>query len=1046
VNISAPFIRRPIATSLMAAALVVVGAICYVLLPVSALPQVEYPTLQVSAQFPGSSPTTMASNIATPLERQMSLIPGLTQLTSTSTLGTTQIVLQFELGKNLDAAQQDVQSAINAAGGQLPSGLPNPPTIRKVNPSEVSAFVLALSSEVLPFGEVSNYADTVLAQKVSRLPGVGQVQIAGALKPAIRIRIDPRRAAALGLNLDSIRSAIALATANAPKGQLLGRDTTMTVYANDQVLDVATWNDLIVGYKAGAAIRIKDIGEASLSAENLLSGAWAQPKPGLDYNNIHTGPIIGLLISKEPGANIIKMVEGIKAAMPALRANVPPGLDINVLADRTLTIRASVQDVQITLLITVVLVVGVIFLFLRDWKATAIASAVIPTSILATAAIMLPARFSLDNLSLMALTVAVGFVVDDAIVMVEVIWRRIERGQTALEAAMMGAKEIAPTILTISLSLIAAFTPLMFMGGVVGKMMQEFALVLASAVVVSVILSLTLTPMLCARFLKRPAPARGRFMRGLETGFHRIETGYARALDRVLKHRPLTLAVFASTLIVTGVLYSTSKTGFFPQQDTGFLQGAMQTAPGTAFDRVVAKARQAVRIIAEDPDVSEAHYVFTGDPTTPALQVVLKQRNQGRRATATDVLNRLRPKLGGIVGTTTALQAVQDITIGGRTGSSQFQYTVTDGDTDELNQWAPRMLAAMQALPELKDVTTDQKAGAPSATLEINRNAANRFGISATDIDAALYNQIGNRQVAQYFTQLNNYRVIMEAPLDMQLGPDLFGSIFINSPRTGKPVPLSALVQVDTTQVKAQAVAHQDQFPAATISFNLTPGVALGAATQAVERAREQLGAPPTLTGAFQGTAQAFQASLKDEPVLILAALLSVYVILGVLYESYVHPLTILSTLPSAGLGALLALRIAGRDLDVIGIIAIILLIGIVKKNGIMIVDVALRLQRESGLGPLEAVRRASNERLRPILMTTACAMLGGLPMILTEGTGSEFRQPLGWAIVGGLLVSQVMTLFTTPVIYLYLDRFHGWTSGRKRTRMESLGEAKAAE
>jgi HAE1 family hydrophobic/amphiphilic exporter-1 len=1044
LNISAPFIRRPIATSLMAAALIVVGAICYVLLPVSALPQVEYPTLQVSANFPGSAPTTMASNIATPLERQMSLIPGLTQITSTSTTGATQIVLQFELGKNLDAAAQDVQSAINAAGGQLPSGLPNPPTIRKVNPSEVSAFVLALSSTTLPFNEVSNYADTVLAQKVSRLPGVGQVQVAGALKPAMRIRIDPRRAAALGLNLDSIRTAIVAATANAPKGQLLGRDLTMTVYANDQILDAAVWNDLIVGYKNGAPIRVKDIGSAALSAENLLTGAYSVPSAGSHFDTLKTGPIVGLLITKEPGANIIRTVETIKKALPYLRTTVPPGVDVNVLADRTLTIRASVEDVQITLLITVFLVIGVIFLFVRDWTATAIASAIIPVSILATAAVMLPAGFGLDNLSLMALTVAVGFVVDDAIVMVEVIWRRIERGQAALEAAMMGSKEIAPTILTISLSLVAAFTPLMFMGGVVGKMMQEFALTLAAAVLVSVALSLTLTPMLCARFLKRPEPARGRFLHALETGFHRLETGYARALDKVLANMPLTMAVFAATLVMTGVLFATSKTGFFPQQDTGFLQGVMNTAQGTSFAKVDAKVRQAVAIIAADPDMEEAHSVFTGDPTAPVLQAVLRPRSSGRKATATDVLNRLRPKLAQVVGTTIALQAVQDITIGGRAGAAQFQYTLADGDADELNAWAPRLLSALQALPELKDVTSDQKSQAPSATLEINRDAASRFGISATDIDAAIYNQIGSRQVAQYFTQLNNYRVIMEAPPEMQLGPELFSAIYITSPRTGRPVPLSSLVTVDTSKVRPQAIAHQDQFPATTISFNLAPGISLGAATQAVEKARDELGAPATLTGSFQGTAQAFQASLKDEPILILAALLSVYVILGVLYESYVHPLTILSTLPSAGLGALLALRIAGRDLDVIGIIAIILLIGIVKKNGIMIVDVALRLQRVSGLGPVEAVRRASNERLRPILMTTACAMLGGLPMILTSGTGSEFRQPLGWAIVGGLLVSQVMTLFTTPVVYIYLDRLHAWSTRRKR-RVDPREEASAA-
>jgi HAE1 family hydrophobic/amphiphilic exporter-1 len=1043
MSLSSPFIRRPIATSLMAAALLVVGIVAYIQLPVAPLPQVEYPTIQVGAALPGSSPETMASNVATPLERQLALIPGVTQMTSNSAVGSTSIVLQFELSQNLASAAQDVQAAIQAAAGQLPTNLPSPPTLRKVNPTETPVFVVALTSQVVPVSQVSNYADTVLAQKISHLPGVGQVTVAGALKPAMRIQIDPRRAAAVGLSLDSVRTAIVAATANAPKGQLIGPSQALTVYANDQVLDAATWNELIVGYVRGAPIRIRDIGKAYLGVENTQTGAYSKPGAGGHYETLKEGPLIALFIAKEPGANIIKTVESIKAALPRLRATVPPGIDVNVIADRTLTIRAAVEDVEFTLMITVVLVVAVIFLFLRSVTGTLIPSAVIPISILGTAAVMLPAGFSLDNLSLMALTIAVGFVVDDAIVMVEVIWRRIEHGEAPFEAALKGASEVGFTILSISISLVAVFTPLMFMGGVVGKMMQEFALVLSAAVAMSVILSLTLTPMLCARFLRTPKPPTHRVMIALERGFHRLEASYARALDRVLAHKRLTMAVFIVTLGLTVVLYATSKTGFFPQQDTGFVQGTLVTAQGSTHAYTDLKAKQVTQIIAADPDVDEFHYVFGGDPSQAFLNVGLRSRQAGRKASATEIINRLRPKLQGIVGGLVVLQANQDINVGGRAARAQFQYTLSDDDLDELNQWTPRLVAALQRLPELKDVSSDQQSSAPTATLAINRDAANRFGISPTDIDQAIYNQIGQRQVAQYFTQTNNYRVIIEGPQDLQATSALFDSMYLLSPRTGKEVPLSSLVQVDTSKVRTLQIAHQDQFPATTISFNLSPGVSLGAATAAVERERDALGAPASLSGAFQGTAQAFQASLKDEPVLILAALLSVYVILGVLYESYIHPLTILSTLPSAGLGALLALRVTGHDLDVIGIIAMILLIGIVKKNGIMIVDVALKLEREAGLDTVAAVREASHQRLRPILMTTACAILGGLPMILTHGTGSEFREPLGWAIVGGLIVSQALTLFTTPVVYIYLDRLNAWVSGgAHRTAKPSLMRA----
>ena len=1023
MSISSPFIKRPVATALIALAFLVIGIVAYINLPVAALPNVDFPTIQISAQLPGASPETMASNVATPLERQFSLIPGINQMTSVSSSGSTAVTLQFDLSQNINTDFEQVQAAINAASAQLPTNLPSAPTLREVNPADAPIMILSLSSDAMPLTQVDDYADNILSQQISRIQGVGLVTIGGQQKPAMRIAIDPRKVAALGLQIDDIKSAIVASTTNAPKGAIKGPSQNLTVYANDQILTPSPWNQLIVGYHNGAAIRLQDIGTAAKGVENNQIGAWASPGKANTDKSLAAGQTILLVIFKLPGANVIQTVNSINKALPGLRANIPPSVHIHVLADRTQTIRASVKDVELTLIITIVLVVAVIFLFLRDVRATLIPSALIPLCLLATAAVMLPLGYSLDNLSLMALTIAVGFVVDDAIVMTEVIWQHIEAGAKPFDAAMAGAGEIGFTILTISISLIAVFTPLMFMGGVVGLLMREFAVTLSVAVLLSLFLSLTLTPMLCSKFLKQPKPASNVVTKSLETGFNNLESGYAKALDVVLEHKIITLCVFAATVICAICLYVVVPTGFFPQQDTGFISGVMITSQDASIARAKSKVQMVAQVISQDPDVSAVGlFIGTSSTNQANLSIALRPKESGRKSSADQVITRLRPKLARLVGVQTYLQASQDINVGGRVGQAQYQYTLSDSDLDELNKWAPKLLAALKKVPQLTDVSSDQQSQGGAVNLTIDRAAAGRFGITPAAIDAAIYDLIGQAEVTQYFTQQNSYHVVFEASPLLQATPELFQSVYLLSPTTGQTVPLSLFVTVGAPTTNNVTVAHQNEYPAATLSFNLAPGVALSQATQVVQAARDKLGAPPSITGAFQGTAQVFQQSLSSTPLLIGAALLAVYVILGILYESFIHPLTIISTLPSAGLGALLALLAGGQNLNVIGIIAIILLIGIVKKNGIMIVDVALRLERDHNMPPEKAVREASHQRLRPILMTTACAALGGIPMILMNGTGAEFRQPLGWAIVGGLVVSQILTLFTTPVVYIYLD------------------------
>jgi hydrophobe/amphiphile efflux-1 (HAE1) family protein len=1033
MSISAPFVRRPIATSLLMGGILLIGIVAWPLLPVAPLPQVDFPTLVVTTNLPGASPETMATSVATPLEYQFAQIPGLSQMTSTSILGSTQVTLQFDLDRNIDAAAQDVQSAIDAAGGQLPKNLPTPPSYRKVNPADAPIVILAVHSDVLPLTQVDDYAENVIAQQLSQIAGVAQVSIGGQQKPSVRVQVDPAKITALGIQLEDIAGVIATATVDAPKGSINGTLRNFTIYDNDQLDKAAPWNNVVIAYKNGAPVRIRDIGTAVDAAENNQMIGWQNDRYG-----------IMLQVFKQPGANVIATEQRVQAQLPKALLSVPPSIRIDQVANRTTTIRASVRDVEFTLLLTIVLVVLVIFLFLRNAWATIIPGVTVPLSLLGTAALMLAVHYSLDNLSLMALTIAVGFVVDDAIVMLENIYRHIEDGLSPMEATLKGAGEIGFTIMSISISLVAVFIPLLLMGGIVGRLFREFAIVLTMTIGVSAFVALTLSPTMCAIFLRDEKHVQhGRAYLLIERAFDRLLDGYRRGLDFVLAHQRATLFTFLCTVALTVVLYIVIPKGFFPQQDTGIIVGLSDAPQDISFSQMVQRQHQLTDIIARDPDVqSYAAFIGGSRPVnTGFLFIGLKPRDD-RSASADQIIVRLRHNIAQVPGATAFLQAAQDLNVGGRTTRTQYQYTLQDADIMELNEWAPKLLLQLQKLPQLRDVATDQQTNGTMLSLAIDRDQAARFGIQPSLIDQTLDDAFGQRQVTQYFTQQNSYHVILELTPALQTDPQTLSKIYVKSLTTGQMVPLSSFVKFDTRHVTSLSINHQGQFPAVTLSFNLAPGAALGDAVDAISKAAATIRMPSTITGSFQGTAQAFQSSLKSEPYLILAALVAVYIILGMLYESYIHPLTILSTLPSAGVGALLVLLLFHFDLSVIALIGIILLIGIVKKNGIMMVDFAIQAEREQHLPPEAAIRQACLLRFRPIMMTTMAALLGALPLMLEHGTGSELRRPLGFTMVGGLVLSQALTLFTTPVIYLYLDQF----SGERRRQRASEKSRLAAQ
>jgi len=1072
VNPSRIFILRPVATSLLMAAILLAGIVAFRQLPVSALPQVDYPTIQVLTFYPGASPDVMTSSVTAPMERQFGQIPGLQQMSSTSSFGGSMITLQFDLKQNIDVAEQEVQAAINAAASFLPRDLPNPPIYSKVNPADTPILTLGLTSSQLPLSKVEDLADTTLAQKISQLPGVGLVTISGGQKPAVRVQANPSALASYGLSLEDLRTGLAAANTDQAKGNLQGPAQSYSIGANDQIFASADYKPVIIAYRNGAPVRVADVASVVDGVEDAQKAAW-----------MNTTPAVIMNVQRQPGANIINVVDRIEALLPQLTSSLPPSVKVTVLTDRTVTIRASVHDVEFELLLTVLLVVMVIFLFLRRISATIIPSVAVPLSIVGTFGVMYLLGYSLDNLSLMALTISTGFVVDDAIVMIENITRYIEEGEKPLEAALKGSKQIGFTIVSLTVSLIAVLIPLLFMADIVGRLFREFAITLSVTILVSAVVSLTLTPMMAAKLLKAESEEKqhGRFFKKSEELFERVIAYYGRTLQFVLRHQTTTLLVTLATLVVTILLYIIVPKGFFPLQDTGVILGISEAPEDTSFKAMADRQLRLTEVVTQDPAVASVSSFIGVDGTNMTTNVGRIQINlkplEERDANASDIIRRLQPKLAGISGITLYMQPVQDLSVENRVSRTQYQYTLEDANAAELAQWIPRIVDDLRKLPELRDVASDQGSGSLEADLVVDRNTASRLGVTPQMIDDTLYDAFGQRQVSTIFTQLNQYHVVLEADPKLQLTPDALNHIYIHAAPAGGPAAAAQPAQATTTATSSTpavlgttkpvtqlsgsreqiiplgsfahiemkstpvAVNHLGQFPVATISFNLAPGASLGGATKTIDAAVARLGLPASIHAEFQGTAAVFRSSLANEGWLILAALITVYIVLGVLYESYIHPITILSTLPSAGVGAILALMLFHMELGVVALIGIILLIGIVKKNAIMMIDFALEAEREGGKNAEEAIYQACLLRFRPIMMTTFAALFGGLPLALGRGTGAELRHPLGVTIVGGLLVSQLLTLYTTPVVYIWFDKL----AARVRRRVHA-GNAVPAE